>query len=162
MGVINRLKVHQKIFLFSIFVVIAISILDIMSMNSGIFGSTQDYTSGNFGVNWWPLFFNFNIVLIIMSSLAYYWFGRKDFSESISLFFGSIILWFGAVTDVLFFWLRRLPVPETLPWLSSAPVIKFVMVEFYLTEVTNTLIYLLAISSLVSVYYLTKLLVKKF
>jgi len=162
MNYINRLKTYQKIFLFSILIVVAISFFDILSMNSGIFGSQEDYTHGNFdGLNWWPLFYNLNVGMIILLCLSYYWFGRKDFSESISLGFGSVILWFGAVPDVLFFWLRGIPVPSELPWLGGSPIVRSVMESLGVNIVTNITIYLSSVISLVIVYYLTKFLVKK-
>ena len=75
---------YQKIFLFSILIVSSIALFDIWAMNSGALGNPDDYLVGNFTEGWWQLFFKFNFSLIILISAAYYWFGKRDFSESIS------------------------------------------------------------------------------
>ena len=119
MKFLNKLKTYQKIFIFSIIVVASIAIFDILSLNSGVFGSVQDYILGNYTEGWWNLFSQFNVILIVLISLAYYWFGKHDKSESISLGLSSFILWmYFGLADILFFWFQKLPVPNQLPWLN--------------------------------------------
>lgn len=156
-----KLKTHQKIFVFSILVVAAIALLDILAMNSTLFATAQDYVMGNFSILWWPLFLKINLVMITLISLAYYWFARKDKSETISLWISSVSLWliFG-LADLLFFWMQAKPVPETLTWLTGSYVGRFVSYLGF-QQVTNTALYLSIGIGLIFNYFLTKFLVEK-
>ena len=157
------MKTYQKIFLFAILICGAISLIDIFSMNSGIFGNPENYTNGIFSVNgWWSLFFKFNLLMIALLSLSYFWFGNHDFSESLSLFAGVTILWLvGGISDILFFFLRGKNIPLELPWLSTSYIGRLSNLLGFQT-VTRTSLYLCAIISLAVVYYLTKVLKQRF
>jgi len=156
-----KLKTHQKIFVFSILVVTAIAILDILAMNSTLFATAEDYITGNFSILWWPLFFKINLVMITLVSLAYYWFARKDKSESISLFICSLSFWIlWGLADLLFFWIRLKPVPDTLTWLAGSYVGRLVGYLGF-QQVTSTALYLSVGIGLVFNYFLTKFLVEK-
>ena len=151
---------YQKIFLFSILIVAFITIFDIWAMNSGVFGKPDDYLIGNFTDGWWQLFYQFNLSLIILISGAYYWFGKHDFSESISLFISSLSLWlFFGIADILFFIFRGLSVPQLLPWLNNSYIGK--LSSLIVSEVTSTSLYLVAIMGLFINYFLIKYMVEK-
>ena len=111
-----KLLKHQKIFLFAVLIVATVALFDIFSLFSGNFGSPGEYLVGDFGVvDWWSLFFKFNMVIVALISFSYYWFGKQDISESISLFFSSVSLWlFFGLADLLFFVFRGVPVPDVL------------------------------------------------
>lgn len=155
------LKKHQKIFVFSLLVVAAIALFDIWAMNSGLFATPEDYIKGNFDILWWNLFFKFNLVLIILVSLSYYWFYRKDKSETISLFISSLSLWiiFG-LADLLFFWMQFKPVPETLTWLAGSYVGKITSLMSF-SQVTDTALLLSVGVGLIINYFAIKYLVEK-
>jgi hypothetical protein len=159
---IKKLQKHQKIFLYSIILVAAISFLDITFMNSGLFANTIcDYINGNYVTGLWDLFFKLGISLIILSSFGYYLF-RKDLSEALSIGISATSLWilFG-LGDLLFFWFQRLNVPASLTWLDKGLVGKISSFIGFST-VTNISLYLLVAIGLLLNYFLIKLLVKKF
>lgn len=156
-----RLTRHQKIFVFSIIAVAAIAIFDIWSMNSGVFGTIENYISGNYLPGWWTLFWKINILFLGLLSFSYYWFGRKDKSESSSLFVGSVILWFTGMADILFFWFRGIPVSSSLPWLDGGMVGKISSIIGF-PSVTAASLYISAGLGLIIAYYTTKILVEKF
>lgn len=162
MRLLNKLKIYQKIFLFAIIVVASIAVFDILSMNSGMLGNSQDYTNGNYTNGWWSLFFQFNSILIILVSLAYYWFGKHDFSESFSLLIGSYILWFTGLADLLFFWFQKKSVPFFLYHLNNHIVIGKIANVISSGVVTNITLYISVVIGLILVYLSTKFLEEKF
>lgn len=114
----------KKILIFSVIIVFAIALFDIFSMNSGIFGTPEDYTNGNYTDGWWNLFFKFNIILIFLASLSYYWFSNKqDKTGGISLCISSFVLWFTGLADILYFWLQGKAIPFFLYHLNNSLVI---------------------------------------
>lgn len=163
MKFLNKLKTHQKIFLFAILVVSVIALFDILSLKSEIFGNQENYLIGDFNGNWWSLFFNFNIVLIILISLSYYWFTKNhDKSESLSLFIISYVWWiYGGVSDLLFFVFSRIPLPSTLPWLDKNPFLIKVANMLGFSGVTDISLIISVIVSGIILFYLCKFLVKK-
>lgn len=159
---INRVKTkHVKIFLFAIIISLAVSSIDIISMNSGIFGNVENYTNGNFGVNWWDLFFKINLLFIGLFGLFYYFFSHKDFSESISLIMSSVIIWFGGLSDIMFFIIQGKAIPLVLNHLNNSLVIGNISKFFGFPYVTNVSLIISTILSLTFVFYLNKFLVKK-
>jgi len=159
---LNRLKTHQKIFLFSVLAVALIAIFDIWSMNSGVFGTIENYISGNYTPGWWTLFFKINIAFLVLISVFYYFFVRKDFSESVSFFVSSTILWFTGLSDIFFFLFRRLPVSQTLDWLNNHIVIGKVTILLGFSDVTSTALFISTFLGLIISYCITKILVEKF
>lgn len=159
---IPKLTKYQKIFFFSVLVVAAIALFDIWSMNSRLFGTPESYVVGNFCSCWWDLFFRFNLVLIILISFSYYFFGKKDKSEAISLGISSLILWlYGGIADILFFWLQAKPIPSNLPWLDGNLILGNISKFLGFEGVTNISIVLISIIGLIFVYHLNKYLVEK-
>lgn len=158
---LNKLKTYQKIFLFAILINIAIAVLDILSMQSGIFGSTDNYIIGNFGVAWFPLFFKFNLIAISLISISYFFFYRHDFSETISLSLGSVLIWFSGLPDILFFWFRGVKLPITMNWLNNGIIIGNVSKILGYADVTNLSIKISAILGLIATYFGIKFLVKR-
>ena len=139
-----------------------IPLLDIISMSSGIFGAPTQYTLGNFGANWWSLFFKFNLISIALVAFAYYFFYRQDFSESISLVVGTLILWFfSGISDFMFFFLQGYLPPETLPWLSNSLIGKFSHVLGFVAVTTKSLLITIGLGLLAS-YHSIKYLKEKF
>lgn len=107
----------------SILVVTAIAYFDIISMNSGVFGSPSDYLTGNYIQGWWDLFYSFVLILMLFPAICYYLIYRRDISESLAIFLSSFTLYRFGAADVLFFWIRGLKIPESLPWLyPNAPI----------------------------------------
>ena len=154
-------KKYVKIFLFAIIISLAVSSIDIISMNSGIFGNVENYVSGNFGVNWWDLFFKINLIFIGLFGLFYYFFSHKDFSESASLIISSLIIWFGGLSDATFFLLQGKSIPLVLNHLNNSLVIGNVSKFLGFPYVTNVSLIISTILSLIFVFYLNKFLVKK-
>lgn len=158
---VNKLKTHQKIFLFSVILVSVISLLDLFFMSSNLFASTQqDYITGNYTPGLWDLFFKIGLVLIVLSSLGYYWF-RKDKSEALSIFISSILLWmiFG-LSDLIFFIFQGKNVPSSLPWLNGSFIGKISTLLGF-SQVTNISLYLCVILGLGIIYIINKFLVNE-
>ncbi len=152
----------KKIIFIAIVIVALIAIFDIIALNSGVFGSPEDYTQGNYTDGWWTVFFQYNILVIAMISIIYYFCISKDISESISVFILSVGLWFGGLTDVFYFWMQFEKVPETLPWLMNSPFISRVSTLLGETTVTSTTLFTSVIISGVLLFLLSKFLVEKF
>jgi len=117
--------------------VISVSLFDIWSMNSGIFGTVAEYTAGNYSVSWWDLFFKFVLMFFLAVPICYYFLVRKDFSECIGLFGASLILYFFGLADLFYFILQKVPIPSELPWLTGNPYISFVSTHLGYSLVTN-------------------------
>lgn len=156
-------KRHKKI-LISIFIVLSlIALLDILFMNSGLFGSVEDYTSGNYAAGLWPMFFKLALTIMILFSGAYYFYYRQDISETIAIFLGSYTLWsYFGISDVLYFWLQGKMVPDQLPWLSHNAFLQPAANILGYTTITNTSLYVSAALGILVVYFTTKILKEKF
>ncbi len=129
----------------AIFAVLAVAILDVWSMNSGIFGSVTDYTLGNYTAGWWDLFFKFVLVLFLAVPISYFFLVRQDKSEALGIFGASVIMFFGGLADIAYFVFQKVPIPERLPWLDTHLFIGFISRTLGFDGVTN-------ISLLVSVF----------
>jgi nitrate reductase NapE component len=156
-----KLKLYNKIFLFSILAVALIGIFDVWSMSSGIFGTPENYTAGDYQDGWWNLFFMINLSLLIMSSLSYYFFSRKDKSESISFLVGGLILWFTGLADVLYFWFQGKSIPLVLNHLNNSIVIGRISSLLSFDAVTNISLIISSVIGLIFAYFAIKFLVKK-
>lgn len=116
-------KKYQKIFISILIVCALIAILDIVSMSSGVFGSPQDYTLGNYTAGWWNLFFKIALSTMLIFSFAYYFFYNKDISESIAIFIGSYAMWRFGLSDIMYFIFQGQWMPDSMPWLfRNAPI----------------------------------------
>lgn len=116
-------KQFKKAVYLSIAAVVAIAVFDILAAWSGVFGTYEKYTNGDFTPLWWPLFFKMNLILLTIIPVCYYFFARKDLSESVALFLNGYILWFMGLADLLYFFLQGKMVPAVLPWLNGHLVI---------------------------------------
>lgn len=153
-------KKISKIVLIAFIVIIAIAILDILSLNSGIFGTPESYTNGNFPAGWGSLFKNFVIILIVAVSLTYYILYR-DKSEAIAIGAGSYIMWLTGVADVFYFWLQGKMIRSTLPWLDCHSYIGTVAKTLGFGGVTNISLIISAISGVIISYFIIKFLKEK-
>jgi multisubunit Na+/H+ antiporter MnhB subunit len=68
-------------------------------------------------------FWTYAYGLIALIGIAYYYLAKKDLSETLAVVGTSLILvWFG-LADFLYFIFRKVPIPETLPWLNNHQII---------------------------------------
>jgi len=107
-----------------------IAVFDIYSMNSGVFGTPEQYTNGQFLPGWGSVFHNIVLAGMILLALSYYLFYKQDKSESFAVFLTAHTLWIWGLADVLYFWFQGKAVPATLPWLNN---------HTYIGGVANTL-----------------------
>jgi hypothetical protein len=142
--------------------VLAVSILDILSMKSGVFGNFINYTSGNFGVDWWSLFFKFVLIIFAIPAICYYAFIHKDVSESLGIFGFSTILYFGGLADIFYFIFQKLNLPDSLPWLSGSPFINFVSNTMGYSTVTNVSLLTSVVISFIIAFGFAKIMKKYF
>lgn len=110
----------------AIFAVLAIALFDIWSMNSGVFGTPEDYLVGNYTPGWWDLYFKFVLMFFALPAISYYFLVRQDKSEALGIFGSSIIMFFGGLADIGFFIFQKIPIPDELPWLVGSPFINFI------------------------------------
>ncbi len=155
---------YKKTLLLAVVVVLVVSLLDIWSAHSGIFGSVLDYTLGNFGVvNWWQLFFKFVLIIFLIPAVLYYLLINRDFSESVGIFGFSIILYFGGLADLFYFIFQKIPIPETLGWLENSPFINFISTTLLgYSTVTNISLLVSVILSFVIAWIFAKMMKEKF
>jgi hypothetical protein len=142
--------------------VLLIAVLDIFSANSGIFGNLINYTSGNFGVDWWHLFFKFVLIIFLIPGSCYYFLVHKDKSEAIGIFLFSLILYFGGLADIGYFVFQGLPVPAILPWLAGNPFINFISTTLGYETVTNVSLLFSVFISFILAWATAKVLKEKF
>lgn len=142
--------------------VMFVALLDILSANSGIFGSLIQYTQGDFGADWWPLFFKFVLVIFAIPAICYYALVSKDKSEAIGIFGFSLILYFGGVADLFYFMFQKLPLPSELPWLAGNPVISFISNNLGYSTVTNISLLFSVFISIIVAWLFAKVLKEKF
>lgn len=115
-------KYHLAIIL-GILAVLFVAVLDIKMAHSGIFGSFDEYTKGQYVQGLWGLFQFIVIAIFSIVPLCYYFFYRKDKSETLAIFLTSYIIWYSGLADLAYFWLQGLQIPSSLPWLVGNPVI---------------------------------------
>ena len=159
---LKNLSRYQRIFIFSIILILSISALDIACMNSGLFGTPENYLVGNYTPGLWDLFYKIGLGLVILSCMGYFFLARQDKSETIALFISSLSFWmvFG-LADLTFFWFRLVPVPSVLTWLNKG-YIGWLSRLIGFSQVTNIALYVCVAIGLVFNYYLIKILVKKY
>jgi hypothetical protein len=145
----------KKAIIFSILAVALIAVFDILAANSGVFGSPEDYTNGYFVDGWWSLFLIINLLVISFVPVLYYFLVRKDKSETISLFFTSLVLWFTGLADIFYFIFQFKMIPATLPWLNHGAY-HLVSSTMGLETVTRLSLLITAALGLVFVYFLNK------
>jgi len=122
----------------------------------------RDYTSGDFPHSYWIAFRNTAYILMGLVSLCYYFFVRKDKSETLAVFLTPFILfWFG-LADVLYFVFQKLPIPATLPWLNNHIIIGWISNTLGFCSVTNVSLIISVFIGFVLVFIITKVLKEKF
>ena len=129
--------------------VASIAILDIFSMNSGVFGSPLDYTTGDFVEGWWNIFRDIVLWAVIFLGIVYYALYRRDKSEAVGISLVAYISWRFGLADVLFFLFQGRPVPETLEWLQGNFPIQFFANILNGGTVTSMVLYVSAISGII-------------
>ena len=145
-------KQFKKALLFAVLIVGVISVFDIIAAHSGVFGSYEDYSNGIFSGDWWPVFFKMNLILISVLPIIYYFFVRKDLSETIAIFLVSINMWFSGLADILYFWIQGQAVPTMLGHLNGHLIISRVGSLIGQTDVTGTVLYISVILGFVTSY----------
>jgi hypothetical protein len=149
----------KKAIIFSILAVALISIFDILAAHSGVFGSLEDYTNGNFVNGWWSLFFVMNMIMLAIGPVIYYFSVRKDKSEKISLFLTSVILWFTGLADILYFLFQFKMIPAKLPWLNHG-IYKVISSAMGLNTITWISLLITTALGFVAIYFLNKIMEK--
>src|SRR3990167_5486971 len=149
-------QTFKKGIILSILVIIAIAIFDIISAHSGVFGTYEQYTNGEFNPLWWDVFYKFNLIMLFIIPVSYYFFARRDLSESIALFLTSYILWFFGAADILFFLFQGKMVPDTLPWLQGASVMETIASVIGEGIVTRNVLLISVVLGFILVYFTTK------
>lgn len=139
----DRKKFWTAIFI-GIAIVVAIALIDIKSALSGVFGSYEDYTNGNYTDGWWGLYSFIVLLLFALAGIIYYYV-RRDKSEALAVSLVPYILWRFGWSDVLYFILQGKSIPSTLPWLSESPPYSWVMHWFGVVQVTPTVLICTAI-----------------
>jgi len=153
-------KKYKTGLMLGIVLVAVIALFDIISMNSGMFGTTDQYTNGVFGGDWWSLFLKLNLAIIVAFGAGYYFFYKKDLSETIGVIATPVILWFFGLSDVLFFWFQGKVVPSVLPWLNDSLIIGTVTSLLGFTTVTSLTLFVSIILGFAVSYGVAKLLWK--
>lgn len=156
-----KLNKYKKAILLGIAVVILVAFLDLQTARSGLLGSLNNYTNGNFICDcWWNLFKTIVIVLFLIIPIAYYFLVKKDKSEAIAIFLSSYIMWMFGLADILYFWLQGKSVPAFLPWLIYHPILSKIAGAMNLTLITPLVLYVSVIVGFIVVYLSTKFLEK--
>lgn len=106
-------------------------------------------------------FRNIAIGLIVIVPICYYFFYRKDKSETLALFLVPFILfWFG-LKDILYYWFQGLKLPELLPHLDSHFIIGSVSEFFGYSQVTGSSLLLTSLLGIGITYFVVKYLKEK-
>jgi len=144
----------------SIAVVVAIAIFDILAARSMLFGTVEEYTLGNYLNGWWDLFYQYNLILLLIIPVAYYFLARKDLSESIALFINSYLLWFFGLADLLYFLLQGKMIPAVYPWLNDHIVMGTIAGLFGSEQVTGMVVLISVAIGFISIYSIDKFMEK--
>lgn len=121
----------------------------------------EKYTTGQWDVAYWLHFRNLGLIIFSIVPIAYWFFYRKDKSEFLAIYLTSVIGWYSGISDIFYFWLQKLQVPEFLPWLDHHIVIGRISNLIGYPQVTNISLYVSAIVGLIAIYFVTKFLKQK-
>lgn len=143
----------KKGIMLSILAVAAIAIFDILSAHSGVFGTLDEYTLGNYLEGWWDVFYMFNVIMLLIIPITYYFLARRDVSESLALFLNSYILWFFGLADILYFVFQLKPIPAVYPWLNHHPVMGAIANLMGSEVVTSTVVFVSVILGFGVIYW---------
>ena len=153
-------KKFRTALILGILVVLAVAYFDILSAKSGIFGSYEDYTNGNYAQNWWNLFKVGVIFLFLIVPITYYFLVKKDKSEAIAIFLTSMTAWWFGLADVFYFLFQGKMIPAVLPWLNNNPIILAIAKLFRFEQVTSFSLILSITVGFIVIVILTKFLEK--
>lgn len=154
----KHLSKYKIAIILGILAVVAVAYFDLQSATSGVFGSFDDYTHGNYTNGWWGLFKIFVLFVFAIVPVCYYFFYKKDKSETLAIFLTSYLLWMFGFADILYFWFQGQAVPQTLPWLVGQPVLSKISGFLHTAEITSMTLYVSTILGFVLVYFSTKIL----
>ena len=115
-----KLSKYQIAILLGIAIVGLISYID---TSGTILLGYNDYTSGNFPIQFWFAYRNIAFLLMAIVPLSYYFLFKKDKSETLAIFATSFILFWTGLADILYFVLQGRMIPQELPWLNNHIII---------------------------------------
>ena len=157
---LKHISKFRTALLLALLMVVAVAFFDIKSAQSGVFGSFESYTTGNYTSGWWGLFYLGVMFVFAIIPLSYYFFYKKDKTDAIAIFLTSYVMWMFGLADALYFWLQAVKIPSELPWLVNNTAIMKVSSLLGLSTVTNlSLIVSILIGGLI-VFFSTKYLHK--
>lgn len=148
-------------FFLSILVVILVAWIDVQGMiYLGSFSSMQ-FLEGH-QASFWSFFQSIVFVIFIILPFAYYFLYKKDKSEAISLFISSWVLWMFGFADIMFFVLSGTPIPQTLTWLNTHPVIGTISSVLGYEGVNSASLLFSTLVGFILAYFSAKILKDKF
>jgi hypothetical protein len=152
-----KLNKYQIAIIIGILSVILVAWIDIQGFN--LLG--DKYTNGDFSSNVWPHHLLTAIIIFLIPALCYFFFYRRDKSETLAIFLTGLTLFYFSLADIFYFWLQNKSIPETLSWLTNHPIIGKVAL---LTNnlVTPITLYTSVVLGFILVYFITKFLKDKF
>ncbi len=121
-----------------------------------------DYTAGDFPQSWWFAFRNTAYILMALVAVSYYYFVNRDKSETLAVFLTPFILFWVGLSDVLYFVFRKVPIPETFPWLDNHIIIGNISRLLGYDVVTSFTLLFSVLLGFISVFIVTKILKEKF
>lgn len=156
---------HYKIAVgLSILVVVIIAFLDVKGLIYwASFSDMASYTGGLQGMAFWNFFKTIAFSLMLIVPICYWFFVKKDKSETLALFLSSLTLFYFGLADVLYFVFQKASLPEVLPWLNSHPVIGWISANILgQPSVTNYALLFSVLVGFVIVFFMTKILKERF
>ena len=99
-------------------------------------------------------------ILMGLVAFGYYAFFRKDKSEALAVFITPFILYWTGFTNLVYYVLNRLPIPEVL--ILSNPVIEFTSKNLGFETITNVSLIISVLIGFLIVFLITKALKEKF
>ena len=105
------------------------------------------------------LFWSFAGMMTIAISLMFYYF-RRDVSESLGIYFGSTIMIYGGLEDIIYYVLQGGKVPLAFQWLFDNTHLSIVAKALGETTLTWTTLILQAVIAAVIVHFMLNLLHK--
>jgi len=85
-------------------------------------GGYPGETYGKMHLDYMGLFWTFAYGMTIAVSLMFYMF-RKDLSEAVSIFVGTILMLWGGLEDIVYYWMLGMPgLDQSMIWLYNSPL----------------------------------------
>jgi len=118
-----NLSRFRKAYLVAVVAVLFIGAYDVYAAHSGVFGTPEEYTNGNYEPrSWWNVFRYAGMSILAIVAVSYYVFGKQDVYEAAALFMSGYFLWRFGLSDAFYFLIQGQPIPATLPWLGGVPL----------------------------------------